>query len=52
MDPNAIPNTVSYLYLGLVAIVAITGLFIASLVIRTARYRRELKEIEQAEQES
>ena len=52
MDPNTIPNTVSYLYLGLVAIAAITGLFIASLVIRFAGLRRELKTIEQAENES
>ena len=49
MNPNTIPDTVAYLYLGLVAIAAITGLFIASLVIRVARYRRALKLIEQAE---
>lgn len=51
MDPNSIPNTASYLYLGLAAVAAITGLFLASLVIRFASLRRELKTIEQAENE-
>ncbi len=52
MDPNTIPNTAAYLYLGLVAIVTIAGLFIASLVIRVTRLRSELKMIERADQES
>ncbi len=52
MNPSAIPDTAAYLFLGLAAIAAITGLFIASLVIRVARLRRDLEKIEQATQDS
>ncbi len=52
MNPNDIPATASYLYLGLVAIAAIMSLFVASLVIRVSRLRRELEVIEKAEQDS
>ncbi len=52
MNPNAIPDTAAYLYLGLGAIAAISGLFVTSLVIRVARLRRELEIIEKNEAES
>ncbi len=52
MNPNAIPDTAAYLYLGLGAIAAISGLFLASLMIRVARLRGELEIIERTEAES
>ncbi len=52
MNPNLIPDTAAYLYLGLGAVATITGLFIASLLIRVSRLRRELEIIEETERDS
>jgi hypothetical protein len=45
MSPDTIPNTAPYLYLGLAAIVVITGVFVGGLVARTRSVQRDLQQI-------
>ncbi len=52
MNPNTIPDTAAYLYLGLVAVAAISGLFVASLVIRISRLRRDFENLNEAKLDS
>ncbi|GEM_PF-1352183 len=42
---STIPETTSYLYLGLGAILVIAGLYVGSLISRFIRYRTELDAI-------
>jgi hypothetical protein len=42
---STIPETTSYLYLGLGAILVIAGLYVGSIVARYVRYQEELDKI-------
>jgi hypothetical protein len=49
---NTIPNTASYLYLGLTAIVTIVGVYLVSFFVRRMNLIKELQTIEEAEQDT
>lgn len=47
--PNTIPDTNAYLFLGLAAITILTGIFIASMIIRYSNYHKDLEQINRIE---
>jgi ABC-type polysaccharide/polyol phosphate export permease len=46
MDSATTPDTLSYLYLGLVVLVVIMGCFLASLVVRYRNVQKDLELVE------